>query len=367
MPTADFETLDQAFTQDELPRVELVTRSKTLHQPKTVEVLNSDGDLIETIPYSPKSKYRPAEWDALMPAVRAAQVRGWGQYVRNVDKAIVEASPPNCPSCNDMKWFLVDIDHPHKVVPCTDCPGYADKKSRTISFQMEVAGLPTARIVKRLDEINRDYQAGKGLRALERAYHLATTVTSKNTPKLLVLVGSTGVGKSFLSEGIAYEMVRQERQVFYVTGGLFADAMRPRFGADRTDTSLPGRQQFKSGLLKVDNLVFDEVGVGDDPFGSIADEYQDLFSRRFDKGLTTVIAGNIGPVYADAAEYQLWMNAGSPPGDTPVEKMSAEQHLAQVIGDRLVSRLKTNDGSAALASMWECRDARPLEKKYRGK
>jgi hypothetical protein len=95
-------------------------------------------------------------------------------------------------------------------------------------------------------------------------------------------------------------------------------------------------------LLKIDNLIFDEVGVGDDPFGSIADEYQDLFSRRFDRGLTTVIAGNIGPVE---------------------KKLSAEEHLAQVIGDRLVSRLKTGDGSAALASLWECRDARPFEKK----
>jgi len=367
MAKQDFGSLDQAFMQDELPPAELVTRSRTLLQPKTVDVLDADGELVETIPYKPRRDHTQVTWDALTPMVRSAYHRGFQTYVRNVDNSIDEMDPPECKVCGDKKWFLIDVDHPNKAVPCTDCPGYANKAVRTISFKMEVAGLPTGRSIKRLDEINRDYQTGDGLRSLERAYHHANTIVTRNTPKLLVLVGSTGVGKSFLSEGIAYEMVRQNRQVFYVTGGLFADNMRPRFGKDRTDDTLPGRQQFKSGLLAVDNLVFDEVGVGDDPFGSIADEYQDLFSRRFDQGKTTVIAGNIGPVYANPEEVQQWMNVGSPPADTPVEKMSADQHLAQVIGDRLVSRLKTSDGSAALSSMWECRDARSLEKKARGK
>ena len=340
--------------------------SKTSHRPETVDVIDAHGEIVETIEFRTRKEVPEAEWQSLVPMRRAALLRGMQQYSENVDRAIITSAGYECEVCFDKKWFLADIDG-NKAVPCTDCPDYADKKIRTISFQMEVAGLPTGRHVKRLDEINREYQSGDGLRALERAFHLAQTVVTRNSPKLLVLVGSTGVGKSFLSEGIAYEMVRQQRQVFYVTGGLFADNMRPRFGKDRTDADLPGRQQFKNGLLNVDNLVFDEVGVGDDPFGSIADEYQDLFSRRFDRGLTTVIAGNIDAVYADPEEVQQWMLAGSPPDDTPVEKMSAEEHLAQVVGDRLVSRIKTGDGSAALASLWECRDARPLEKKARGK
>jgi DNA replication protein DnaC len=359
----DFVSLDQAFTQDESCPVEGVTPSKISHKPETVDVIDAHGEIVETIPFRTRKEVPGAEWQSLVPMRRAALLRGMREYSANVDKAIATSAKYECSVCFDKKWFLTGSG----VIPCTDCPDYADKAVRTISFKMEVAGLPTARAVKRLDEVQTDYQIGDGRRAFDKAFHLASTVVERNSPKLLVLVGSTGVGKSFLSEGIAYEMVRQQRQVFYVTGGLFADNMRPRFGKDRTDADLPGRQQFKNGLLNVDNLVFDEVGVGDDPFGAIADEYQDLFSRRFDRGLTTVIAGNIDAVYADPEEVQQWMLAGSPPDDTPVEKMSAEEHLAQVVGDRLVSRIKTGDGSAALASLWECRDARPLEKKARGK
>ena len=359
----DFESLAQAFTQDESPQAEATTRSKISHRPDMVDVIDAHGDLVETIPFRTRKEVPEAEWQTLVPMRRAALMRGMREYSANVDRYISAAAKPNCGVCLDQRWFLSS----EGVRPCTACPGYADATVRTMGFKMEAAGLPTARAVKRLGEADVNYQVGNGRRAFDKAFHLANTVVARNSPKMLVLVGSTGVGKSFLSEGIAYEMVRQNRQIAYVTGGLFADNMRPRFGKDRSDDTLPGRQQFKKKLLEVDNLVFDEVGVGDDPFGSIADEYQDLFSRRFDQGLTTVIAGNIGPVYSDPSEYQMWLDAGSPHNDPPAEKMSAQQHLTQVVGDRIISRLKTGDGTAALASMWECRDARPLEKKSRGK
>ena len=336
-----FETLGSALTRGESRQAGQATRSPISQRPATVDVINEFGDVAETIDYKPRTEFSQNQWQALPPMHRQALDRGTQQYAARVDRIISRSAGYDCPACKDVKWFIASEESPRKVVPCSDCPDYATQRSRDFGFRIEVSGLPRQRQIKRLDQVNFDYQKGNGRRAFDRAFHLANTILERGTPTLLVLVGSTGVGKSFLCEGIGYEMVRQSRAMFYVTGGLFADNMRPRFGADRNDTELPGRQQFKNGLLKIDNLIFDEVGVGDDPFGSIADEYQDLFSRRFDRGLTTVIAGNIGPV----------------------EKLSAEEHLAQVIGDRLVSRLKTGDGSAALASLWECRDARPFEKK----
>ena len=359
-----FETLENAYTSDVSHVATAVTRSQISNRPKTVNVIDSDGEIVETIDFKPRSAFTEHQWQALIPMHRAALLRGMQEYSSRVDRLIAKSNGYKCSVCNDVKWFIASETAPRKVVPCTDCPEYADMRSRDFGFKLEVSGLPTGRNVKRLDEVNFDYQAGNGRKAFDRAYHLSNTIVERNTPTLLVLVGSTGVGKSFLAEGIALEMVRQNRAVFYVTGGLFADMMRPRFGADRNDTERPGRQQFKSGLLKIDNLVFDEVGVGDDPFGSVADEYQDLFSRRYDKGLTTVIAGNIGAVYEEIPERQIRLKPNNS-GTESVEKLSAEEHLALVVGDRLVSRLKTGDGSAALASLWECRDVRPFEKKVK--
>ena len=359
-----FETLENAYTLDVSHVATAVTRSQISNRPKTVNVIDSDGEIVETIDVKPRSAFTEHQWQALIPMHRAALLRGIQEYSSRVDRLIAKSNGYKCSVCNDVKWFIASETAPRKVVPCTECPEYADMRSRDFGFKLEVSGLPTGRNVKRLDEVNFDYQAGNGRKAFDRAYHLSNTIVERNTPTLLVLVGSTGVGKSFLAEGIALEMVRQNRAVFYVTGGMFADMMRPRFGADRNDTELPGRQQFKNGLLKIDNLVFDEVGVGDDPFGSVADEYQDLFSRRYDKGLTTVIAGNIGAVYEEVPERQIRLKPNNS-GTESVEKLSAEKHLALVVGDRLVSRLKTGDGSAALASLWECRDARPFEKKVK--
>ena len=244
-----------------------VTRSQISNRPKTVNVIDSDGEIVETIDFKPRSAFTEHQWQALIPMHRAALLRGIQEYSSRVDRLIAKSNGYKCSVCNDVKWFIASETAPRKVVPCTDCPEYADMRSRDFGFKLEVSGLPTGRNVKRLDEVNFDYQAGNGRKAFDRAYHLSNTIVERNTPTLLVLVGSTGVGKSFLAEGIALEMVRQNRAVFYVTGGLFADMMRPRFGADRNDTDLPGRQQFKNGLLKIDNLVFDEVGVADDPFG----------------------------------------------------------------------------------------------------
>ena len=81
-----FETLENAYTSDVSHVATAVTRSQISNRPKTVNVIDSDGEIVETIDFKPRSAFTEHQWQALIPMHRAALLRGMQEYSSRVDR-----------------------------------------------------------------------------------------------------------------------------------------------------------------------------------------------------------------------------------------------------------------------------------------
>ena len=233
-----------------------------------------------------------------------------------------------CPACLDTRWVRSAYG---SLKPCFQCPDTAELQSRERLAALAGAGLPGNREPRSLRTFDPRMQQGTAEAEARKALDCVLKWCAGEI-SLLLLVGTTGVGKTHLLEGAADQLIRTNQRVAYVLGGDFTHQMRPR---SDTDVGTEGTQfQFRERLMKVPWLILDEVGSAHDR-GWIASQYQDIVLYRTGQGLPTLLAGNLGSDDADGVDA-----------------------LTALLGDRLASRL-SEDRSGRIASLWRCRDVRP--------
>ncbi len=234
-----------------------------------------------------------------------------------------------CLACDDTRWINVGRG---RMKPCHQCPDVADVQSRERLAVLVVSGLPSNREPLSLDTFDPAMQAGD---AREQAQKALASVRSwcSGDLSLLLLAGSTGVGKTHLLEGAADQLIRMNQRVSYILGGDFTHQMRPRSDSDVGTEGT--RFQYEERLMKMPWLILDEVGSAHSG-GWIQSQYQDIILYRTGQGLPTLLAGNIG-------------------GSDQTKGMDA---LTKLLGDRLASRLAEGK-TGQIASLWHCRDVRP--------
>ncbi|MBQ3061905.1 MAG: ATP-binding protein [Lachnospiraceae bacterium] len=108
--------------------------------------------------------------------------------------------------------------------------------------------------------------------------------------KNLFIYGNTGVGKTYLSNCIAKELIESGYSVMYVSApNLFELLSDYNYNKDTDNTDL------KSRITKIKNddlLILDDLGTEFNNSYTLAQLYQ-LINDRLNKGLSTVITSNI--------------------------------------------------------------------------
>ena len=234
-----------------------------------------------------------------------------------------------CFTCHDTRWINVGRG---RMKPCTRCPDVANVQSRQRLAALAVSGLPTNREPRSLDTFDPAMQTGDAKVQAQKALDCVRRWCAGDL-SLLLLAGSTGVGKTHLLEGAADQLIRTNQRVDYILGGDFTHQMRPRGDSDVGTEGT--RFQYEERLMKVQWLILDEVGSAHSG-GWIQSQYQDIVLYRTGQGLPTLLAGNIG---------------------SPDQKKGMDA-LTTLLGDRLASRLAEGK-TGQIASLWRCRDVRP--------
>jgi len=271
---------------------------------------------------------RPIERDELADLMPVLHLAYEGVDVTDPKSGV--SFPVRCLTCADTGWFRDERD---TLVPCRSCPDVAEAQSRRRFAALAIAGLPSNREPKALDAFDPALQTGEGRSQAEDALRYVKEWCAGDLP-LLLLVGTTGVGKTHLAEGAADRLVRMNQSVNYVLGAWFTHQMRPR--RDENMGSEGSQFDFRDRLMAVPWLILDEVGSAHDK-GWIASQYQDIVLYRVGQGLPTLLAGNFGG---------------------PDEGIDA---LTALLGDRLASRLAEGK-SGHIASLWRLRPKLAFQK-----
>jgi len=233
-----------------------------------------------------------------------------------------------CAVCDDMKWlgYDVGVDHPNfgKSIACPHCPITDDGSNA--GMLLRAAGLPPKPmsmehfVPSKQPNLKAENQA-------RLAKNRIVAWTNSGEPLLVAVTGPTGCGKSHLGQGAAALLCEGGKNVWYLTGAILSQKMKS------SDVNT-----FKNRVMEVPYLVLDEAYVSYDPSGYIQASVSEILSYRYDRQLPSLMLGNI----------------------MDEKGKSNEEKLSNVIGQRLTSRLLSND-NGVLLSMWGCKDIRRVK------
>ena len=108
--------------------------------------------------------------------------------------------------------------------------------------------------------------------------------------KTMLLVGSTGVGKTYLTECICNELINKNNVVNYYT----SFALNDLFYKYHTSFS-QNRVGLLDGVMNCDVLIIDDFG-SEPKLKSTEEYFYALFNERLTKNLTTIITTNLNPL-----------------------------------------------------------------------
>ena len=108
--------------------------------------------------------------------------------------------------------------------------------------------------------------------------------------KNLLFVGSTGVGKTFLSGCIANEFIKRGRTVIYQTAPLLLDLIfEYKFNQNKNQAS----KEIYESLFDVDLLIIDDLGTENPSSAKFAELFTIINSRLLTSKTKTIISSNL--------------------------------------------------------------------------
>ncbi len=190
------------------------------------------------------------------------------------------------------------------VCECRDCrdTGYirdaAGNKKICHCFKRRMAEVlfDQSRIRERLDEENFsklsfDYRSGEDLEHLKGAVDICRDFVNRfdTEYKNLVLTGTVGTGKSFLSCCIAYELIKKYHFVLYLSAISLFDILADSQFRNDDEKGRSGRDE----LYNCDLLIIDDLGT---ELGNsfVASSFFGLINERDLRRKSTIISTNLG-------------------------------------------------------------------------
>lgn len=164
-----------------------------------------------------------------------------------------------CKFCQDTGYVLQD----HKSVMCSCLKQkiFNLEYNKSNIGNLEKENFSTFSLEKYSDEINNEkYHASISPR--ENIKHIKQIcerfIQNFDSPeeRNLLFTGNTGLGKTFLSNCIAYELLKQGKTVLYQTAPVMLDAI-----LDYRFNKLNANSSILDNLLNVDLLIIDDLGT----------------------------------------------------------------------------------------------------------
>lgn len=112
------------------------------------------------------------------------------------------------------------------------------------------------------------------------------------TPLNLYFYGSAGMGKTFLCNCIAKELMDKKKSVIYTSAfNLFENLLKERFNKDNDDVP----KEFLDTYLSVDLLVIDDLGTENINSVTVTELFN-ILNTRISENKSTVFSSNLSPL-----------------------------------------------------------------------
>lgn len=199
----------------------------------------------------------------------------------------------------------------------------ADRETRTFAKRLREARLPSKKTLADFD-----FKALPSLEPL--TVHRLTACEFVDKAENVLLVGSSGTGKTHLATAIAIEACRKKRSVRFYTVSQLVEAL-----IEARSERMLGR--LRANLKKVNLLVLDELGFVPLP-ASGAELLFDVVSDRYERG-SIVLTTNL--------PFEEWVSvlASGPLTHALLDRMTHHVHILEMNGksyrltESLASRL----------------------------
>ena len=179
------------------------------------------------------------------------------ERIRSAGEALPDDS--QCQVCGyfdithpDVRRILLDRDPTERVLQSARCrcQGIAEEKARADQFRINQATLPTGGIPRTFQTFIERPGTGKMLEA-------ARLFAAGQGPRMLILVGQTGTGKSHLLEAIGRHALDCGRTVRYDLASTFLNRLRHTYDSDAGEDvhDLTAWYQFRHTVL------LDDIGI----------------------------------------------------------------------------------------------------------
>lgn len=221
------------------------------------------------------------------------------RYQVAISGAAKELSPDVKEVVFEIKGFLNDEDHPHKIDLKLFQSIYARKTVRKLPNKQEVQlenGLRSKMFNPRYTLEN--FIPGQDNR-LAHAACLAVAAKPGNIYNPLYLYGEVGLGKTHLLQGVGLEILKNypSKNVVYMTSEKFINEIVDAIGKKHTSS-------FKERYRKVDCLIVDDIQF----FGNKASTQQEFFhtfNELYDAGKQIILSSDRPPKELGELEDRL--------------------------------------------------------------
>lgn len=203
-----------------------------------------------------------------------------------------------CPVCNgwdvshpDVKRILTERD-PHNrlmllIMARCKCASVADVAKRNLEMRWQMANLPHSKDKTLTPRTFDNFQALPGTEAMVKA---AKNFVDDIPPRILVLAGKPGLGKSHMLEAIGRALLDKGRKVRYEMVSSLLDRLRHTY-AEHTESDLFSWLQWYSSQYA---LLLDDLGMEAGTDWAI-EKLTAIIDERLRQGDRTVITTNLGP------------------------------------------------------------------------
>ena len=232
------------------------------------------------------------------------------QRVRSAGEPLPNDS--QCPVCGyfdithpDVRRILLDRDPTKRIFQQArcKCQGREDQQRRDEELRHAQAALPTGGTTRTFDNFLGRPGTDDMLAATRR-------FADRQGPRMLVLVGQTGTGKSHLLEAIGRQALESGRTVRYDLSPRFLNRLRHTYDSDSGDDL----HDLMAWYQRRDTVLLDDIGM-ESTTDWAREQLTTLVQERHNSGGWMVLATNLNKVamsdrMGDRLAYRLY--AGNP-------------------------------------------------------
>lgn len=188
-----------------------------------------------------------------------------------------------------------------------------DRKQRTRQALLKLSGIPT---IKTLEEYDYQYATGAPRAQIQELGHLAFIERQEN----IILLGPSGVGKTHLAIGLAYQAIQAGIKTRFITA---SDLMLQLATAKKQDKL---KSYMQRSVLGPKLLVIDEIGYL--PFGRAeANLFFNVIAKRYEKGSVILTSNLMFSQWASAFADDTTLTAAM------LDRLLHHAHIVKITGD----------------------------------